>query len=234
LRARYYDPGLGRFLSQEPQGILFLDSNLYIYGLNDPIELTDPSGFQEQPLQTKAKDCGPKPGQKPRSEAECCKAAKESKDEKLQKLTKLAGAVICCDGRPVPCLWLPGDTKSKTYNEIFNQCRLEHEKLHITQQGVKKCDDKIPSLYPRTFTTELASLKGEQEAWIREIKCLIKSLKKCKELKDKPEKAICIKFLCGGIAGAVKYASNQYKYEPAKEVTKALRDIYRLECSAEL
>jgi RHS repeat-associated protein len=48
LRARYYDPGIGRFLTRDPVlGIVPLPSsqNRYVYVLNEPTSLTDPSGF---------------------------------------------------------------------------------------------------------------------------------------------------------------------------------------------
>jgi RHS repeat-associated protein len=48
LRARYYDPSIGRFLTQDPlSGIvgLPLSQNRYPYVLNDPINLVDPSGL---------------------------------------------------------------------------------------------------------------------------------------------------------------------------------------------
>jgi RHS repeat-associated protein len=41
-RARYYDPVLGRFLSQDPVAAI----NPYAYVLNSPIDLTDPSGAE--------------------------------------------------------------------------------------------------------------------------------------------------------------------------------------------
>ena len=44
--ARFYDPSIGRFLTPNPAGTI--DSpNLYAYVLNDPINLTDPSGLCE-------------------------------------------------------------------------------------------------------------------------------------------------------------------------------------------
>jgi RHS repeat-associated protein len=43
-RARYYDPKLGRFISQDPIGFDGGDLNLYRYVFNDPANLTDPSG----------------------------------------------------------------------------------------------------------------------------------------------------------------------------------------------
>jgi hypothetical protein len=48
LRARYYDPSIGRFLTQDPlSGIvgLPLSQNRYPYALNDPANLVDESGL---------------------------------------------------------------------------------------------------------------------------------------------------------------------------------------------
>jgi RHS repeat-associated protein len=45
-RARYYDPKLGRFLSEDPIGFLG-GSNLYLYVHNSPVSRTDPLGTQD-------------------------------------------------------------------------------------------------------------------------------------------------------------------------------------------
>jgi RHS repeat-associated protein len=43
-RARWYDPALGRFLSEDPSG--FADgANLYRYSGNDPVNFVDPTGL---------------------------------------------------------------------------------------------------------------------------------------------------------------------------------------------
>jgi RHS repeat-associated protein len=47
-RARFYDPGTGRALSQDPEGLQGGNSNLYVYVGNDPTNETDPSGMQAQ------------------------------------------------------------------------------------------------------------------------------------------------------------------------------------------
>jgi len=44
LRARYYDPGIGRFLSQDPLPA----GNLYAYAGNNPVNFVDPSGLCHQ------------------------------------------------------------------------------------------------------------------------------------------------------------------------------------------
>jgi RHS repeat-associated protein len=43
-RARYYDPGVGRFISEDPIGFGAGDTNLYRYVNNSPTNFTDPSG----------------------------------------------------------------------------------------------------------------------------------------------------------------------------------------------
>ncbi len=51
-RARYYDPTLGRFLSQDPESAV----NPYIYALDAPLEFTDPTGRADDPEYTKTVD----------------------------------------------------------------------------------------------------------------------------------------------------------------------------------
>jgi RHS repeat-associated protein len=46
LKARYYDPAQGRFLSPDPLGFSGGDANLYRYAGNDPINRSDPSGLR--------------------------------------------------------------------------------------------------------------------------------------------------------------------------------------------
>ncbi|MGA1870687.1 MAG: RHS repeat-associated core domain-containing protein [bacterium] len=44
-RARYYDPEIGRFLTQDPLGFAGGDMNLYVYVGNNPVNLIDPWGL---------------------------------------------------------------------------------------------------------------------------------------------------------------------------------------------
>jgi RHS repeat-associated protein len=45
-RARYYDPKVGRFISEDPIGLEGGDINLYAYVLNTPTTFTDPLGLR--------------------------------------------------------------------------------------------------------------------------------------------------------------------------------------------
>jgi len=43
-----YDPGIGRWLTQDPIGFRGGDSNLYRYCDNSPVNHTDPSGLDSE------------------------------------------------------------------------------------------------------------------------------------------------------------------------------------------
>ncbi len=49
MRARYYDPSVGRFISEDPIGFGGGDVNLYSYALNNPINFIDPEGLCRWP-----------------------------------------------------------------------------------------------------------------------------------------------------------------------------------------
>ncbi len=44
MRARYYDPDMGRFICEDPLGFDGGDVNLYVYCLNNPVMFIDPNG----------------------------------------------------------------------------------------------------------------------------------------------------------------------------------------------
>lgn len=68
FRARYYDPAIDRFLSEDPIGFAGGGPNLYQYAYDDPINFFDPSGFKPKdpgpPCGGLGVDCSP-PGQPP-------------------------------------------------------------------------------------------------------------------------------------------------------------------------
>lgn len=55
LHARYYDSALGIFLSPDPAEA---DMNSYRYGSNDPVNMLDPSGLDDEPVDD-GDDCWP-------------------------------------------------------------------------------------------------------------------------------------------------------------------------------
>jgi RHS repeat-associated protein len=46
MRARYYDPGVGRFISEDPAGFGGGDVNLMAYVQNNPVMGVDPDGLE--------------------------------------------------------------------------------------------------------------------------------------------------------------------------------------------
>jgi RHS repeat-associated protein len=55
MRARYYDPQVGRFISEDPIGFAGGDVNLYVYCINNPILFIDPLGLELRIYNRKAK-----------------------------------------------------------------------------------------------------------------------------------------------------------------------------------
>ena len=49
-RARYYDPEIGRFISEDPLGFASGDTNFYAYVGNNPVNFNDPTGNVPVPL----------------------------------------------------------------------------------------------------------------------------------------------------------------------------------------
>jgi uncharacterized protein RhaS with RHS repeats len=47
-RARWYDPQVGRFISEDPIGFDGGDLNLYGYVVNNPANFRDPTGLQRE------------------------------------------------------------------------------------------------------------------------------------------------------------------------------------------
>jgi RHS repeat-associated protein len=45
MRARYYDPEVGRFIAEDPLGFEGGGVNLYVYGGNNPVLMVDPEGL---------------------------------------------------------------------------------------------------------------------------------------------------------------------------------------------
>jgi RHS repeat-associated protein len=53
MRARYYDSGVGRFISEDPLGFDGGDVNLMVYVQNNPVLLIDPEGLEDRIIGTR-------------------------------------------------------------------------------------------------------------------------------------------------------------------------------------
>jgi len=49
MRARYYDPNVGRFISEDPLGFDGGDVNLFAYVQSNPVSFVDPPGLMKLP-----------------------------------------------------------------------------------------------------------------------------------------------------------------------------------------
>ncbi|MCB1967173.1 MAG: cadherin-like domain-containing protein, partial [Candidatus Accumulibacter sp.] len=56
MRARFYDPELGRFMSADPIGQFIGNENIYVYAGNSPVTRIDPSGLKEEVLEYNAEN----------------------------------------------------------------------------------------------------------------------------------------------------------------------------------
>jgi RHS repeat-associated protein len=115
-RARYYDPSTGRFPQPDPSG-LYGGIGLYVYGMNNPLTYTDPTGLSPEPGQGVSnsdlmgktcksdKDCEE---QTLNDEAECRKLPNTTREEKAVRSRCWASVQerwgACKANRPLPQL----------------------------------------------------------------------------------------------------------------------------------
>ncbi len=122
-RARYYDPAVGRFLSEDPR-TFDSDVNFYDYVYNSPLNFTDPSGMQGKP---KKKHEPPQPQPNPNAAFYiCCKG----------------GTFGVCEG-PLANSSL-GNTNPFFRREHL-RCQKEHEQQHVDDFNAGLGSPWIPS-----------------------------------------------------------------------------------------
>jgi len=185
-RNRWYASHLGRWLSPDPIG--YYDSkNLYQYLNARPLKKTDPIGLEGVDpygaLQACDFSCAPS---KQRGSATCCALAAGG-----GMAGSDAGGVVCCDGRMVPCVWLPGGmaggggTGDSTADGIIDGCIIEHEQKHIEQGDIagpcpEGCGRLSRPLFP-WFRRWFGNPGNTQEcpAYRAELDCLTRNARKC-------------------------------------------------------
>lgn len=123
MRARYFDPGTGRFVSEDPLGISSDSNNLFEYVGNSPVNDVDPTGLKplapdpnnpDQPdLVPIKRHKKPRPKRKPAKPKPCPKPAPGPPEPKPPKLEPLPPPV--CEGGSTaisgPCFNPDGTTK---------------------------------------------------------------------------------------------------------------------------
>jgi hypothetical protein len=108
-----------------------------------------------------------------RSDAECCHAAAG-----LGLLNNVSGALICCDGRLVPCASpaLSSKYTNQTALRIITACVIEHETTHVYQVTTANCT--IGGVKEATADSSVVIIH-ELVAHMVEMNCLIKHLDEC-------------------------------------------------------
>jgi RHS repeat-associated protein len=108
-RARFYAPGMGRFLSEDPLGMQAA-FNPSVYAKNRPIELIDPFGLAATP------NC----------DDVCANAASSSMN------TGQGGTVVCCKGIKCPCSFGVAPARRGECPDI-DQIIVDHETKHMDE-----------------------------------------------------------------------------------------------------
>src|SRR5262249_25713205 len=90
-----------------------------------------------------------------RSDKECCDAARASKGpEFVDAIKKNTAFTICCDGRPVACMFTKNDSGNAVLDGILDGCRMKHEEFQVKNHV--DCD-KRPLYIPRASNKFIGS-----------------------------------------------------------------------------
>ena len=232
---RYYNPLVGLWMTLDPMEFIAGRPNLFVYVENNPTNTKDPSGNFGCPT---ASPLGLFVGfafadEKPkvRTDKQCCTDARvASKVPRVFLYLKenfMAGMVICCDGRFVPCVFLKDESSSEFVNTTLNKCRQLHEERHVKDAEMfKKCEPNADFIYPASPKNKEASDMTEKSAYGTEIECIIRELGKC----DKLEKTDVLKKACKDglitvIMGRIAYANQAHGFNPA-DAEQLNKDLY--------
>jgi RHS repeat-associated protein len=99
--ARYYDPAIGRFLAIDPLDFKFPDKTPFHYVSNNPINLIDPTGMEEEDEKKKKQE------EKKKKQEE--KKKKQEEEKKKQEEEKKADVLVL----PFPITDSPSSVKPK-------------------------------------------------------------------------------------------------------------------------
>jgi RHS repeat-associated protein len=174
-RERYYDPAMGRFISEDPIGF-WGGSNFYAYVRNNPVLLVDPLGLAP------SKKCG---GCDPRSEEEELRRGMREADRRIT-LLETTGSALSPEGGDRVCAQtectyfrIPGTSFSFTgtpQTTFLPPCQ------NLTP-CVKECVDMHEGVHRRMCKrlglkyADLSELQGERPAYMTEMGCYIRMLR---------------------------------------------------------
>jgi RHS repeat-associated protein len=178
---RYYNPGLGRWISRDPIGelgfellvddqlilLIFIHStgeeslNIFSFVDNSPRNHIDPYGLQEQQCCITDSDEDGTPDKDDPDFDPCSKVNIGS-----------MGAVVCFHGTKYGCVW-PENWNSKPIHPGVVACAQKHEDVHVNDPNIK-CDDTRCDVYPPTRDPE-DEYDQECPAYKAAYKCLLNS-----------------------------------------------------------
>jgi len=166
---RWYDPNVGRWVSEDPVGFRGRDRNFYRYTHNCSISVVDVYGLAPTPPNLERRRW-------------CCDEQRRLDLAKTPPVNS-GGGVVCCDGEKVSCNWThfpdvpPGQVDHRTtVQRIIAQCVIEHEDAHhgdipdcpkacgVTRPGFRYSDiDDMRRAECRAFQAQIACLLAQRE-----------------------------------------------------------------------
>lgn len=117
-RARYYDPQIGRFISEDPMGFT-AGTNFYKYAENDPADLTDASGLSPKPLPPSRTDTVPCDGGEYAQCSQTC--ASEGKTVESCRVSRTFRVTRWKDGKTL-WQWVKGPMSCSCNKPPDNKC----------------------------------------------------------------------------------------------------------------
>ncbi len=171
-RARYYDPKIARFISQDPIGF-WGGVNFYAYVGNNPVKWIDPLGLAPQGLQCCAK-----------GEESQIRREMENARNRIEALVK-TGTAIIPGGNNLPCAATTCSVFRVPGTNIFttsSQTEYQPSCQNLTP-CIKRCVDMHEAVHRRMCKANglkfsmLSEYQGEYPAYMTELGCYIRTLR---------------------------------------------------------
>jgi RHS repeat-associated protein len=141
-RGRYYDPQVGRFISEDPLGFAAGDTNLYAYVGNNPINFSDPLGLQWWKF---LKNLIPSPDPLPYGDVGILKSAPMTYDQLTKELKTSLSTLKSLIKRQGVLIRLKARSKqgTKTYCDANNNLYVVNTKIGELSNKVADLQNKV-------------------------------------------------------------------------------------------